>query len=202
MKYNIDNYSIEKFENGNLKIDYRKSMFHDDNDAKTKATKVFAQAEYEISENWKSTTVFSFVGEDGFASETGSSFNNVGNPVAQLDYTDEQQKTVTLQGGLKLDWDILKSLKFTSQFNGEFYTYKQYNYVDNLALWLAADPNRDESAYDTNSLNVNTLTRNRDQYFNWNLSNYLTYNKIYLHANKKYTRVSFLFSLCFPKLSW
>ncbi|WP_426485942.1 TonB-dependent siderophore receptor [Flavobacterium sp. 2] len=47
-----------------LKIDYRTSMFHDDNDAKSSATKVFAQAEYEISENWKSTTVFSFVGED------------------------------------------------------------------------------------------------------------------------------------------
>ncbi|MFB9079606.1 TonB-dependent siderophore receptor [Flavobacterium procerum] len=47
-----------------LKINYKKSMFHDDNDAKTTATKVFAQAEYEISENWKSTTVFSFVGED------------------------------------------------------------------------------------------------------------------------------------------
>nr|WP_294787734.1 TonB-dependent receptor [uncultured Flavobacterium sp.] len=47
-----------------LKIDYRKSMFHDDVDAKTTATKFFAQAEYEIDENWKSTTVFSFVGED------------------------------------------------------------------------------------------------------------------------------------------
>ncbi|GAA6767803.1 TonB-dependent receptor [Flavobacterium sp. CGRL1] len=47
-----------------LKIDYKKSMFHDDNDAKSSATKVFAQAEYEISENWKSTTIFSFVGED------------------------------------------------------------------------------------------------------------------------------------------
>jgi len=47
-----------------LQINYKKSMFHDDNDAKTSATKVFAQAEYEISENWKSTTVFSFVGED------------------------------------------------------------------------------------------------------------------------------------------
>ncbi|KAF2516474.1 TonB-dependent receptor [Flavobacterium foetidum] len=47
-----------------LQINYKKSMFHDDNDAKTTATKVFAQAEYEISENWKSTTVFSFVGED------------------------------------------------------------------------------------------------------------------------------------------
>jgi iron complex outermembrane receptor protein len=47
-----------------LKIDYKKSMFHDDNDAKTSATKIFTQAEYEISENWKSTTLFSFVGED------------------------------------------------------------------------------------------------------------------------------------------
>lgn len=47
-----------------LKINYKKSMFHDDNDAKTSATKVFAQAEYEISENWKSTTVFSFVDEN------------------------------------------------------------------------------------------------------------------------------------------
>jgi hypothetical protein len=28
----------------------------------------------------------SFVGNDGFAGTTGSSFNNVGNPVAQLDF--------------------------------------------------------------------------------------------------------------------
>ncbi|MBW1656500.1 TonB-dependent receptor [Flavobacterium quisquiliarum] len=47
-----------------LQIDYKKSMFHDDNDAKSTATKFFGQAEYQISENWKSTTVFSFVGED------------------------------------------------------------------------------------------------------------------------------------------
>ncbi|UUF12623.1 MULTISPECIES: SusC/RagA family TonB-linked outer membrane protein [Flavobacterium] len=116
---------------------------------------------------------------NGVISESGDSFNSVGNPVVALDYNNEQQQTVILQGGLKLDWDILKSLKFTSQFNGEYYTYKQYNYVDNLALWLAADPTRVESAYDSNTLNKNTLTRNRDQYFNWNLSNYLTYNKVF-----------------------
>lgn len=115
---------------------------------------------------------------NGVVSETGASFNNVGNPVAQLDYTNEQQQTVMLQGGLKLDYDIIKSLKFTSQFNGEFYTYKQYNYVDNQALWLSADPTRVVSKY-PGDLNVNTLTRNRDQYFNWNLSNYLTYNKVF-----------------------
>ncbi|WP_289057763.1 SusC/RagA family TonB-linked outer membrane protein [uncultured Flavobacterium sp.] len=116
---------------------------------------------------------------NGIAAQTGSQFNSVGNPVVALDYNNEKQQTVILQGGLKLDYDILKSLKFTSQFNGEFYTYKQYNYVDNLALWLAADPSRVASAYDTNSLNTNTLTRNRDQYFNWNLSNYFTYNKVF-----------------------
>ncbi|MBZ4042398.1 SusC/RagA family TonB-linked outer membrane protein [Flavobacterium hibisci] len=116
---------------------------------------------------------------NGVVAPTGESFNNVGNAVSQLDYTNEQQNSVILQGGLKLDYEILKSLKFTSQFNGEFYTYKQYNYVDNLALWLAADPGRVASGYDTKSLNTNTLTRGRDQYFNWNLSNYLTYNKVF-----------------------
>nr|WP_294783497.1 SusC/RagA family TonB-linked outer membrane protein [uncultured Flavobacterium sp.] len=116
---------------------------------------------------------------DGIAAQTGSQFNSVGNPVAAIDLNNEKQQTVILQGGLKLDYDISKSLKFTSQFNGEFYTYKQYNYVDNLALWLAADPNRIASTYDTSSLNTNTLTRNRDQYFNWNLSNYFTYNKVF-----------------------
>ncbi|OMQ08804.1 TonB-dependent receptor [[Flexibacter] sp. ATCC 35103] len=49
---------------GDLKIGYRKTLFYDDNDAKTSANKFFAQAEYQISENWKSTTLFSFVGEN------------------------------------------------------------------------------------------------------------------------------------------
>lgn len=49
---------------GDLKIGYRKSLFFEDNDAKTSANKIFAQAEYQISENWKSTTLFSFMGEN------------------------------------------------------------------------------------------------------------------------------------------
>ncbi|MCC9074204.1 SusC/RagA family TonB-linked outer membrane protein [Flavobacterium sp. F-65] len=115
---------------------------------------------------------------NGVASESGKSFNNVGNPVAQLDYNNEKQQSIILQGGLKLDYEISKSLKFTSQFNGESYSYKQYNYVDNVAIWLAAEPSRVESGYPS-SLNKNTLTRTREDYFNWNLSNYLTYNKVF-----------------------
>jgi TonB-linked SusC/RagA family outer membrane protein len=121
------------------------------------------------------------VGEDGFASESGSSINNVGNPVAQLNFFDEQQRSVTLQGGLKLDYEILKSLKFTSQFNGEYYTWKQYNYDDTKNIWLAANPNKVSGDYEKEfpNANINLLTKGREEYFNWNLSNYLTYNKVF-----------------------
>tara|TARA_R110002167_G_scaffold360062_1_gene577421 strand:- start:6119 stop:8437 length:2319 start_codon:yes stop_codon:yes gene_type:complete len=47
-----------------IQLDYKKSLFHDDAYAKTSSSKVFLQAEYQLSDNWKSTTLFSFVGED------------------------------------------------------------------------------------------------------------------------------------------
>ncbi|WP_409416893.1 SusC/RagA family TonB-linked outer membrane protein [Flavobacterium sp. PS2] len=119
-----------------------------------------------------------FVDGNGIASPTGNSINNVGNPVAQLDFYNEQQRSITLQGGLKLDYNIIKGLKFTSQFNGEYYSWKQYNYEDTKNIWLAANPTRLESQYLSTS-NINLLTRGREQYFNWNLSNYLTYNKVF-----------------------
>ncbi|PXY47162.1 SusC/RagA family TonB-linked outer membrane protein [Flavobacterium hydrophilum] len=119
------------------------------------------------------------VGADGFASQTGSSFNNVGNPVAQLDFFNEQQRSQTFQGGLKLDYEIIESLKFTSQFNGEFYTWKQYNFDDTKEIWLAANPNKVSSDYEKEfpNANINLLTKGREEYYNWNFSNYLTYNK-------------------------
>jgi iron complex outermembrane receptor protein len=46
-----------------LKLDYKTSLFADDADAKTSSPKIFAQAEYKFSDNWKSTTVFSLVDE-------------------------------------------------------------------------------------------------------------------------------------------
>jgi TonB-linked SusC/RagA family outer membrane protein len=120
----------------------------------------------------------SFVGENGFAGTTGSSFNNVGNPVAQLDFFNEEQNSILVQGGLKLDYEIVRSLKFTSQFNGEYYTWKNFNFEDTKNIWLAADPNRVGSAYPSTA-NTNLLTKGRQQYFNWNLTNYFTYNKVF-----------------------
>lgn len=118
----------------------------------------------------------SYVGANGFASTTGYSFNNVGNPVAQLAFNNERQKSMQLQGGLKVDMNLMKDLKFTSQFSGEYYNFKMYNYADLLSIWLAADPTRIASNYPESS-NINTLTNENKDYFNWSLTNYLTYSK-------------------------
>ncbi|HEX8014393.1 MAG TPA: SusC/RagA family TonB-linked outer membrane protein, partial [Flavobacterium sp.] len=123
-----------------------------------------------------------FADASGVASPTGTSFNNVGNPVSQLDFYNEEQRSITLQGGLKLDYEILKGLKFTSQFNGEYYTWKNYNFEDTKNVWLAANPTRKDADYSSTDP-INLLTRGREQYFNWNLSNYFTYNKVFANVH-------------------
>lgn len=47
-----------------LLLDYRKTLFHDNVDVKNYATRVFAEAVYRLSDNFKSTTLFSFVSEN------------------------------------------------------------------------------------------------------------------------------------------
>ncbi|MDF2552212.1 MAG: SusC/RagA family TonB-linked outer membrane protein [Chryseobacterium sp.] len=119
-----------------------------------------------------------FVGDNGFASPTGEAFNNVGNPVSQLYFDNEKQKSFTLQGGLKLDVNIMKELKFTSQFSGEYNNFKSYNFVDSKAIWLAADPTRvlNNTPYLATDP-INLLTNTKNDYYNWILTNYFTYNK-------------------------
>jgi TonB-linked SusC/RagA family outer membrane protein len=121
------------------------------------------------------------VGANGFAGTSGSLFNNVGNPVAQLDFFDEEQRSLTLQGGLKLDYEIFDSLTFTSQFNGEYYSWKNYNFSDSQGIWMARNPNTNPADYEAANEGVplNLLTKGRSQYFNWNLTNYFTYNKVF-----------------------
>jgi len=121
------------------------------------------------------------IGANGFAGTTGALFNNVGNPLAQLDFFDEKQKSLTLQGGLKLDYDLLESLTLTSQFNAEYYSFKNYNYADTQGIWMAANPNTSPEDFVANNAGVplNSLTKGRSDYFNWNLTNYFTYNKVF-----------------------
>ena len=116
------------------------------------------------------------VNTGGMIDYSGSRFNNVGNPVSQLFFNNEQNKNTLMQGGLKLDVDIFKGLKFTSQFSGEYGNYKAYSFTDAVAVWLAADPTRVASGYNPSDP-TNTLSNTREDYYNWALTNYLTYNK-------------------------
>jgi hypothetical protein len=77
---------------------------------------------------------------------------------------------IILQGGFELDYEILKSLKFTSQFNGEYYTWKII-ILKILEIWLL-EILAEMSQYNPTA-NVN-IDKGRNQYFNWNLSNYFT----------------------------
>lgn len=106
----------------------------------------------------------------------GGRFNNVGNPVMQLAYDNQRGKNFLLQGGLKLDIDIYKDLKFTSQFSGEYGNYKYYNFVNSKSFWLDSDPMRTDNQYSTTSP-LTRLTNKSQNYFNWLLNNYLTYTK-------------------------
>lgn len=122
-----------------------------------------------------------FVGADGFAGLTGSQFNNVGNPVAMLDFHNEKQRNINILGGLDFEAKLYKGLKFNSVFGLEYNTFKSYNFVDSKNIWLAADPSRTEAQYLalTPAQPINLLTRNNNNSYNYNWSNFVTYNNVF-----------------------
>ncbi|WP_333852167.1 SusC/RagA family TonB-linked outer membrane protein [Epilithonimonas sp.] len=122
-----------------------------------------------------------FIDANGNYAMSGSRFNNVGNPISQLDFNNEKNKTMLMQGMLKLDVEIMKGLKFTSNFNGEYSNFKSYNFTDALGIFLAGDPNRLASQYTDSARN--TLSNTKRDYYNWLLSNVLNYNRTFGNHN-------------------
>ncbi len=57
-----------------------------------------------------------------------SDVNNVGNPVAALDYTDDQSFGNRLMGNLYADWEIIKGLKFNTSLGLDAYGNEGRNY--------------------------------------------------------------------------
>jgi len=119
-----------------------------------------------------------FVGTNGFASPNGSSFNNVGNPVAQLMFNNERNKNLQLQGSVKLDVDLFKGLKYTGQFSGQYNNGQGYTYTPTREIWLANDPTRTIAQYNATDP-INVLVNNRSNDFNYTITNYLTFNRTF-----------------------
>lgn len=120
-----------------------------------------------------------FVNSQGFNDITGNKYNNVGNPVAQLQNTNEQNNNIVLFGALGAELNITKNLKFNTNFGATGNWSKGFSFVSNLENWMAENPSLSEKDYKIlfpkNPLN--TLFQRRSNSYIWNWDNYITYKK-------------------------
>ena len=105
-------------------------------------------------------------------------FNNVGNPVAQLFYTNEENRNVVLFGNIGAELSLTKDLKFNSSFGATFDNSKGYTYTPSRDIWLSQNPTQQIENYPSANP-INTLQKRRYDSYNWNWDNYLTYNKVF-----------------------
>lgn len=116
-----------------------------------------------------------FVGKYGVPfDDSGAQYNNVGNPVSQLELSNELAKNLIIQGNFTAEYKILDNLKFNTSFGIESGYGKSYNFVNNLEAFLVGDPNRENS--DFGSTNLNTLTVRKSDFYHWVYDAFVTYD--------------------------
>lgn len=106
--------------------------------------------------------------------DNGAQYNNVGNPVSQLELSNELIKNLIIQGNFTAEYKILDKLKFNTSFGIESGYGKSYNFSNNLAAFLAGDPNREIS--DFASSNLTTLTSRKSDFYHWVYDAFVTYD--------------------------
>ncbi len=115
-------------------------------------------------------------------------FNNVANPVAQLDLQNERQRFLKLQGSFKLDYKIIKPLVMTSRFSIETNYNRFYNFDNRLATFLSLEPGNTVNNFqptdpDSPEIPENVLSVSHNNDFRWFFDNYLTYNKTFIEKH-------------------
>lgn len=103
-------------------------------------------------------------------------FNNVGNPAAQLFYTNEQNKNVTLFGSIGAELKILESLKFNSNFGATFDWSRGFTFTPSRDIFLSQNATAEIADYSLLSP-INTLNQRRGSSYRWNWDNFFTYKK-------------------------
>lgn len=110
-------------------------------------------------------------------------FNNVGNPVAQLYYTNDQNKDVTLFGSISAELKLSKDFTYTSNFGASYNNYKGYSFIPNDQIYLSQNATSSiedyEASFGTNEIRYNTLTQKRSDYYEFNWDNYLTFKRTF-----------------------
>ncbi len=111
-------------------------------------------------------------------------FNNVANPVAQLQNAIEENKSIDISGSVAAELQLFKELKFTSSFGATYSTFKAYSYSSDLENYLTANATLDASDFQAtfgpnNPYLENRLTQVRNENYLWNWDNYATFNKMF-----------------------
>lgn len=113
-------------------------------------------------------------------------FNNVGNPAAQLYYTNEKNKNLVLFGNIGAELQLLKELKFNTNFGATFDWSKGYTFTPSREIWLSQNPTQEASDY-PESEPINILQQRRGDSYRWNWDNYFTYAKVFGNHDVKAT---------------
>jgi len=111
-------------------------------------------------------------------------FNNVANPVAQLELQDEEQKYFKLQGSFKVDYQIIKPLTFTSRFSIESENARFYNFDNRLARFLALSPSNTPASYyqqftEGTIVAETALSVSHTNNYRWFFDNYVNFDKTF-----------------------
>ncbi len=105
-------------------------------------------------------------------------YNNVGNPVAQLYNTNDKNKLFAIIGSISAELKLYKDLTFTTTFGANATWFKGYSYVPLQDIEYAQSPiNPLETKF------FNSLTQTRNESYDWNWDNFLTYKKEWENHN-------------------
>src|SRR5699024_9919318 len=75
--------------------------------------------------------------------------NNRGNPVAAIDFNNQERHTRKLQGKISAIFDLTDFLTFTSRIGATKYYTDERNFNPNKKRWIAQDPTRTVEQFET-----------------------------------------------------
>jgi TonB-linked SusC/RagA family outer membrane protein len=108
-------------------------------------------------------------------------FNNVGNPAAQLFYTNDQNKNFSLLGSVMAELKVHKDITVTSSFGATYEVNKGFSFVPLSSIYLSQNATSTLSDYEgtfgTKTPQYNALTQRRSDSYTWNWDNFVTYKK-------------------------
>lgn len=110
-----------------------------------------------------------------------------GNPRAELDFQNQKNRNLTLQGSVAAELSITDDLTFTSRFGARKYYSKQRGFSPIKRRWLANDPSRTSEEFEAQkAANPESLTYANNslgitdvETFNYNWDNFLNYSRYF-----------------------